>query len=472
MCNHSGANPRLIKASQRLIRVSLYFQSVATHAFIAHSAHVLSLAVKEALARAQAIVKIGQIMKAQRSFAPSPSFLGIYNSFLRQGSDWFLVARCLDHMKDGTTAESEKQCINRIIEHLYQFHMAGHMQNSSLNISSQHEQCRSQRASKTALSLDIGQSSNSDLSPFYFAQEKSPLNQENSPPNFLNRSRKRVSEKQPHPEAFKRPYKLDEYTEDSNHSSNPVSVSSTQIFNKYNIDPSCHPNYAGIVPWQSWTYRLGLPTDLGLDYCIEKFTDVKADGHCGFRSIAVSVYDDEDEWLQVRQDMYNEIQENPTFYTDQIIEAMLPERLTNKAECLAALGTSADRTSFENWMVMPGMAGIVANRYKRPVIYYSAQRSLTTFPFNKPWRPCSPIVIGYHANHFFSLSLSIDQNLLIPSVCILWQRFRNDLARGWETCYFENIQKYEEHLRKKQQQKMQARLERGESAVEVVELDD
>ncbi|KAJ9553050.1 hypothetical protein OSB04_017095 [Centaurea solstitialis] len=128
---------------------------------------------------------------------------------------------------------------------------------------------------------------------------------------------------------------------------------------------------------------------------IMQVEDVKGDGNCGFRAIAVWLGRHEDEWPSVRYDLMEEL----------IIYNVILHSLTTTG-------------------------------------------SLTFFPFRSsppPWYEHVAFTIGYvNDNHFVKIPLA--EGHAIPRIIPNWFRFIYQCATAWATPYMTRINKYEQQL--------------------------
>ncbi|EGG11235.1 uncharacterized protein MELLADRAFT_92273 [Melampsora larici-populina 98AG31] len=162
---------------------------------------------------------------------------------------------------------------------------------------------------------------------------------------------------------------------------------------------------------------------------ISDIREVKADGHCGFRAISVSLGHSQDNWSAIRQSMLDTINS----MTDILTPRTLPEP---RAQALARLATNKPNVVSEQqyWLTMPGWGGIIATTFNRPVLYYEpgVSNNRIFFPYHSSPNLNPPIVIIYANYHFASVLLDFTlAHLPIPRVCPTWQRFAKAEASGW-----------------------------------------
>ncbi|EGF99367.1 uncharacterized protein MELLADRAFT_112799 [Melampsora larici-populina 98AG31] len=153
--------------------------------------------------------------------------------------------------------------------------------------------------------------------------------------------------------------------------------------------------------------------------------EVKGDGHCGFRAIAISVGQSQEEWADIRSRMHDTATTMPD-------ERTLPE---GRTECLARLATTKANVVSEQkyWLSMPAWGGLIATTFNRPVLYYEpGSYSQMVFPFLTPHNLNSPIVLAWADHHFASLLLDFTRpSFPAPRLCGTWRRFHSEDASSW-----------------------------------------
>lgn len=171
---------------------------------------------------------------------------------------------------------------------------------------------------------------------------------------------------------------------------------------------------------------------------VSEITDVRPDGHCGFRAISVSLGQSEHKWATIRQDMISEINKHPLFYTDELMDTL---QLGSVSTCISKLNTTLPNVvrTPEHWLQMFGMATIVANTYERPVFYATrsdkyGQELYLTLPFFSTPSSVAPIFIALFPSVRHYVSLQVDwKNPQFPSgkLCRIWVKRHLPVASGW-----------------------------------------
>ncbi|EGG07536.1 uncharacterized protein MELLADRAFT_105774 [Melampsora larici-populina 98AG31] len=169
--------------------------------------------------------------------------------------------------------------------------------------------------------------------------------------------------------------------------------------------------------------------------------EVKGDGHCGFRAIAISIGESQDEWLSVRQRMADTV-------TNTVDDRPLPE---NRGAAMARLLTSKPNVVNEqqHWLGMPSWGGIIANTFNRPVLYYKpGAYSQMVFPYSTPYNLNPPIVLAWANQHFVSLLLDFTRpNFPAPRVCATWRRFHKTEASSWLDAWQHSIESHAQYMK-------------------------
>ena len=120
-----------------------------------------------------------------------------------------------------------------------------------------------------------------------------------------------------------------------------------------------------------------LPSQYKYKYCIKPttlldhithITDVLGYGNCGFRSAAISLDRNSDDWVQVRQKIISELDSNPLFKDHNFMEnffGLTQQQARRRLENLSGPAPS----SF--WITFPGHGFLLAETYKRLVVLFS-----------------------------------------------------------------------------------------------------
>ncbi|KAL8491440.1 hypothetical protein ACS0TY_023169 [Phlomoides rotata] len=157
--------------------------------------------------------------------------------------------------------------------------------------------------------------------------------------------------------------------------------------------------------------------------------NVKADGHCGFRSVAGLMGFGEDNWAQVRHDLMTELSHHMQLYRRSFLE---DDRV---GEILESLNCFTETAPFNNWFQLPYMGYLVASTYNVAFITLSTQMSLTFLPLTStlPERPRSICMGMVNNNHFIQVLLAARSPM--PPIVSSWKKHHNRVADEWEQAY-------------------------------------
>ena len=114
---------------------------------------------------------------------------------------------------------------------------------------------------------------------------------------------------------------------------------------------------------RSCMWAHSLPKSLG-PY-IESTKDVEVDGNCGFRAITGLMGMGEDNWMQVRLDLSNELQRNQNCYS---LVYGGDDRI---GELYYALAYNDSHPTFARWMTMSDMGHLISSYYNVVLVFLS-----------------------------------------------------------------------------------------------------
>ncbi|EFP92211.2 uncharacterized protein PGTG_18108 [Puccinia graminis f. sp. tritici CRL 75-36-700-3] len=146
---------------------------------------------------------------------------------------------------------------------------------------------------------------------------------------------------------------------------------------------------------------------------VEKFENVKSDGHCGFRAAAFCFGKGKGSFLNIQNQLDDEITERKDFY----LKIGCFENSKQWENTLARIKTnSAAPVGEEHWMSMPMTAEPLANAFSTPVFYFSKTGSQGFFPLFTPANNNPPIFIAFipESSHFVALTLKDPLNSPFP----------------------------------------------------------
>ncbi|KAH1189849.1 hypothetical protein GmHk_20G057540 [Glycine max] len=173
---------------------------------------------------------------------------------------------------------------------------------------------------------------------------------------------------------------------------------------------------------------------------IDKIVDVKADGNCGYRSVACLLGMGQDSWSVVRNHLLKELSK---FSVDYIKLFGGTERFEELRMSLLVDGLT--KVTMDKWMDITNMGHVIASRYNVIVVSLSKKQSTTFFPLRS-----QPLVnsllhhiicIGHvYDNHFVEVYLK--EHCPLPSVALLWSSNCHPQAKSWPNPYICRMQHY------------------------------
>ncbi|KAH1193807.1 hypothetical protein GmHk_19G054763 [Glycine max] len=159
--------------------------------------------------------------------------------------------------------------------------------------------------------------------------------------------------------------------------------------------------------------------------------DVKADGNCGYRSIAALLGMGEDSWPLVRNELIKELGRWSHEYMNLFGGTERFEQLK-----LSLLVDGFSKVSVDKWMDITEMGYVIASRYNVILVSLSRQQSMTFFPLRSQPPPDSS---GHHMicvdhvfeNHFVQVYLK--DHCPLPPPALLWSSNCYSRAKQWTT---------------------------------------
>ena len=207
-----------------------------------------------------------------------------------------------------------------------------------------------------------------------------------------------------------------------------------------------HPDFPNI--------KLGPKTDIAIrNYAsqipkvihpyIVRIKDVKPDGHCGFRSVAVGLGVKQNSYLMIRKQLIMELRMNESLWR-QVFD---PENIGHYDALVKRIDfKGVGRAGIENYMSMPETGFLIAQRYGVIVHTFDIRGSDTIFPLlggpNEAEQP--PLVVAVvfvDDGHFIHVELGGCYPMPPPN--LLWTANRTERATAWHTLYRDQINTYE-----------------------------
>jgi hypothetical protein len=165
------------------------------------------------------------------------------------------------------------------------------------------------------------------------------------------------------------------------------------------------------------------------------------DGHCGFRCVSLTIFDQQHRHGYIRQQLLKELNGNGAIWRHIFDPDKLGYYDSLRKRIQFSGPGSADE---ENWMTMPDCGFLVANLFGIIVISIDIRGCSTIFPMNDgPVDNENPMVapiVFVNKNHFILLTLQ--GSYPMPPVDPWWTANRSDDAALWEVKYLDRIEDY------------------------------
>ncbi|EHS64867.1 uncharacterized protein PGTG_22516 [Puccinia graminis f. sp. tritici CRL 75-36-700-3] len=167
---------------------------------------------------------------------------------------------------------------------------------------------------------------------------------------------------------------------------------------------------------------------------VQRVVSPASNGHCGFRAIAWCLGHGQGDYMQIRQELINEIQNRSHWYLIQgsfhrIDEVLKRIKVPSPAPC-----------GPEKWISMPCMGDVMANAFETPVFFFSPIWSQTHFPYFCPPNNNNPIFFALLGNHYLCLELTDPHLFPAPRLMKNWRNAATPEALKWEEKYAECFQ--------------------------------
>ncbi|KAJ9563169.1 hypothetical protein OSB04_008329 [Centaurea solstitialis] len=169
---------------------------------------------------------------------------------------------------------------------------------------------------------------------------------------------------------------------------------------------------------------------------ITKIQDVRGDGNCGFRSIAVWLGYGEDQWPYVRRELLDELESSYSRYS-RVFYGI--------EEIHTSLSFWESPAPEQHWMTMPETGILIANTFGVIFQLLTIKGSMTCFPL---WK--GPEEFQYHRvftisniNNIHYVVVELKEEYPMPTISALWTRNKIPSAAGWQTMYKSRLELYE-----------------------------
>lgn len=175
---------------------------------------------------------------------------------------------------------------------------------------------------------------------------------------------------------------------------------------------------------------------------ISRIKDVKPDGHCGFRSVAVGLGFKQSNHMSIRKQLLLELRLNRHFW-DKFYD---PENIGNFSRLYDTIKfEGVGQASEENWMPMPETGFIIAERWGVIVHTFDARGSDTIFPLRggpDDAEEPHPVVAVVFVNGDHYIHVELKGSYPMPPPNPYWISQRSDRAAAWYNLYEDQINAY------------------------------
>ncbi|PNX98886.1 phosphomannose isomerase [Trifolium pratense] len=177
---------------------------------------------------------------------------------------------------------------------------------------------------------------------------------------------------------------------------------------------------------------------------VESITDVKSDGNCGYRVIALDHSNNEDDYHFIKKSMLDELQLHKHSYLKMygsgkrfayITDALLPPKRKSRRHGVALI---------EKWLTLPDMGHIVATILGKVVVKLSKQgTSETFFPLRGvPSSDPSSLIICLGAIPGHYVYVKLKDGCPVPPTSIQWKQHCSAEAIVWESYFVDRQAKF------------------------------
>ncbi|KNE97965.1 hypothetical protein PSTG_08642 [Puccinia striiformis f. sp. tritici PST-78] len=183
----------------------------------------------------------------------------------------------------------------------------------------------------------------------------------------------------------------------------------------------------GVTLLTKGRYALQIPPNLQ-PYITQVF-DPTADGNCGFCCIARALGYKEDGWFQVRQELLKEATDHQAAYSKLQGGEETMESIIKNLE----VKSKKTRISGDKWLDKMAHGQMLANAYKRPVIFLLISDCNTFLPLRAgPSEQCEPIyLLHVNGNHWILALVQGKDGVKPVPPPVLATRMTTKIAKSW-----------------------------------------
>ncbi|GJX38186.1 RNA-directed DNA polymerase, eukaryota [Tanacetum coccineum] len=178
-----------------------------------------------------------------------------------------------------------------------------------------------------------------------------------------------------------------------------------------------------------------IPTIFHPYISISSLQDVKPDGNCGFRSVALGLGLHEDHWPRIRSDLVRELD-------------------SHRHQYMSIFGTKGYNQIYRSvrlageWMEMPATGLVIASTYNKVVVSLSNDGGCaTSFPLwsDPPQSDSNEIIVIAHVNGDHYIRVALREGFPLPITHPLWVTYRSNIASEWGDRYVSRQNDFREY---------------------------
>lgn len=172
------------------------------------------------------------------------------------------------------------------------------------------------------------------------------------------------------------------------------------------------------------------------EFCLSDITDVKGDGHCGFRAAAFILYETEDRWMDIRLLLKKQFEQQFDFYTD----FFLYKTTKSQQDFIAKIEHEGEGSATrKQWFISPEMSQILADATRRIVVVINnrCQYKCNTFlplfgSFRLNEEPIT--LVNMNGNHWVAAKMN---DKYLPPLDLAWTHER---TRQWSRTVLKKVE--------------------------------
>jgi hypothetical protein len=180
---------------------------------------------------------------------------------------------------------------------------------------------------------------------------------------------------------------------------------------------------------------------------ISKIKDVKPDGHCGFRAVAVGLGQKQSKYLSIRRQLLMEMRMNKDIWR-RVFDSEKPGLYDELYRRIEFQGVG--RADPKNYMQMPETGFLIAQRFGAIVHTFDIHGSDTIFPLlggpDEAEEPHLVVAVVFVDDGHF-LHVNLEGSYPMPPPNLLWTLNRTEGAAGWYDLYKDRIHEYQAIMR-------------------------